>query len=224
MSAFNGFGPQALAFLKALDFHQSREWFAENKALYVSELEKPRADLVEALTEAFAANGIALRGDRKKSVYRIYRDVRFSNDKRPFNRHVSALLTPSGEKREEEGSFFIKVGIEGCFMAAGFYLDGSDRLKEFRNRILADPEGFRRMLAALKKGGLEPGREGALKRLPRDFSDVAEPDLAEAMKLKHFYVQEDIAPETLTSPRLVDAAVAFVKKAMPLLEWGRAFR
>ena len=55
MTTFNGFGQQALPFLKALNFHQSREWFKENKGLYESELETPRGDLVEALTEAFAA-------------------------------------------------------------------------------------------------------------------------------------------------------------------------
>ena len=48
--------------------------------------------------------------------------MRFAKDKSPFNKHVSALLTPSGEKNEEEGSFFIKIGIEGCFMAVGFTL------------------------------------------------------------------------------------------------------
>jgi uncharacterized protein (DUF2461 family) len=64
---FNGFGKQALPFLKALDFHQDRDWFKANKALYESELETPRGDLVEALSEAFAAAGIGLKGDRKKS-------------------------------------------------------------------------------------------------------------------------------------------------------------
>ena len=141
MTTFTGFGKQALPFLKALDFHQDRDWFKANRALYESELESPRGDLVEALTEAFAAAGIRLKGDRKKSVYRIYRDVRFAKDKSPFNKHVSALLTPSGEKNEEEGSFFIKIGIEGCFMAAGFYLGYPEKLKAFRNsdRHLARP-------------------------------------------------------------------------------------
>lgn len=222
MTQFKGFGKQALPFLKALDFHQSREWFQENKALYISELETPRGDLVEALTEAFAKNGIPLKGDRKKSVYRIYRDVRFAKDKSPFNKHVSALLTPSGEKNEAEGSFFIKIGIEGCFMAAGFYLEGSDRLKDFRNRIVTYPDAFRSLIADLKKGRLELGSEGALKRLPKDFDSVTEPDLAAAMKLKHFYVQEDIDPELVTTPKLVDMSVDFMKRAMPLLEWGRA--
>ncbi len=222
MTEFKGFGSQALPFLKALDFHQSREWFKENKALYESELETPRGDLVEALTAAFQKNGIPLKGDRKRSVYRIYRDVRFAKDKSPFNKHVSALLTPSGEKREDEGSFFIKIGIEGCFMAAGFYLEGSDRLKDFRNRIVTYPDAYREVVATLKKSGLELGAEGALKRLPKGFEMITDPDLAAAMKLKHFYVQENIDSALVTTPKLVDLSVAFMKKAMPLLVWGKA--
>lgn len=222
MTQFIGFGAQALPFLKALDFHQSREWFQENKALYVSELETPRGDLVEALTHAFAQSGIPLKGDRKKSVYRIYRDVRFAKDKSPFNKHVSALLTPSGEKREQDGSFFIKIGIEGCFMAAGFYLDGSDRLKDFRNRIVTYPDAYRSLVAVLKNNRLEFGTDGALKRLPKDFDAVSEPDLVAAMKLKHFYVQQDIDPAIVTTPQLVELCVDFMKRAMPLLQWGGA--
>jgi uncharacterized protein (TIGR02453 family) len=222
MSEFAGFGKKALPFLKALDFHQSREWFKENKAIYESELERPRGDLVEALTLAFEANGIALKGDRKKSVYRIYRDVRFSKDKSPFNKHVSALLTPSGEKREAEGSFFIKIGIEGCFMAVGFYMDDPAKLKAVRNQIITWPQNYRDMVAALARGGLALATEDSMKRLPKGFEDVEEPDLQSAMRLKHFYVREDIDPASITSPKLVDACVDFAKRAMPLLDWGRA--
>jgi uncharacterized protein (TIGR02453 family) len=217
---FTGFGKQALPFLKALDFHQSREWFKENRALYESELETPRGDLVEALTAAFAAKGLPFKGDRKKSVYRIYRDVRFAKDKSPFNKHVSALLTPSGEKREEEGSFFIKIGLEGCFMAVGFYLDDAAKLKTFRNNIVTWPDKFRDMTAALKKGKLALETDGALKRMPKEFESVSDPDLAAALKLKHFYVREKIDPALITTPNLVDLSVDFVGRAMPLIEWG----
>ncbi len=222
MSEFTGFGKQALPFLKALDFHQSREWFKENKALYESELETPRGDLVEALTEAFTNNGIGLKGDRKRSVYRIYRDVRFAKDKSPFNRHVSALLTPSGEKREDEGSFFIKIGIEGCFMAVGFYLDAPDKLKAFRQKIVTWPDKFRAMTMALENGKLSLSTEDQLKRLPKEFDAVSETELHSAVRLKHFYVREDIDPAIITTPTLVETSVDFVKRSMPLLAWGSA--
>ncbi len=222
MSGFEGFGPKALAFLKALDFHQSRDWFKENKAIYETELERPRGDLVEALTAAFEAKGIALKGDRKKSVYRIYRDVRFAKDKSPFNKHVSALLTPSGEKREEEGSFFIKIGIEGCFMAVGFYFNDLARLKAFRERIVHRPQIYRDMVEGLASGGLALSLSDQAKRLPKGFETVADPDLHAAVRLKHFYVQQDIDPASIHSPRLVETCVDFASRAMPLLKWGGA--
>lgn len=221
MTTFNGFGKQALPFLKALDFHQNRDWFKENKGLYESELETPRGDLVEALTAAFAQNKIALKGDRKKSVYRIYRDVRFAKDKSPFNKHVSALLTPSGEKNEAEGCFFIKIGIEGCFMAAAFYMPSPEKLKAFRNNLITWPDKFRAMQAALAKGGLEMDYSEALKRNPQGFETIEEPEIAAAVRNRHFVVREMIDPERITSPELVDDVVDFVKRATPLLDWGK---
>jgi uncharacterized protein (TIGR02453 family) len=222
MTKFTGFGQQALPFLKALDFHQSREWFKENRALYESELETPRGDLIEALTEAFQKAGLPFKGDRKKSTYRIYRDIRFAKDKRPFNRHVSALLTPSGEKNEAEGCFFIHVGLEACFRVVGFYMPEPDKLKAYRTSIVTWPDKFRTMTAALKKGGLELGTDGSLKRLPQGFETVTDPDLAMGVKLKHFYTREDFDPAGITSPKLVEECVSFAKKAMPLFEWGRS--
>ncbi len=222
MSPFKGFGEKALPFLKALDFHQDRDWFKANRDLYESELETPRADLIEALTMRFAEEGIALKGDRKKSTYRIYRDIRFSKDKRPFNKHVSALLTRSGDKNEAEGSFFIHIGLEECFMAVAFYMLAPDMLKAFRNSVAHRPEQFRAMTGALKKGKLALATEGALKRLPQSFENISEPDLAAAVKLKHFYVREDIDPKRITSPKLVEDCVGFVKRAQPLLDWGNA--
>jgi uncharacterized protein (TIGR02453 family) len=222
VSQFKGFGEKALAFLKALDFHQDRDWFKANRDLYESELETPRGDLIETLTARFAKDAIPFKGDRKKSTYRIYRDIRFSKDKRPFNRHVSALLTRSGNKNEAEPCFFIHVGLDACFMAVACYMPPPELLKAFRNSIAHRPEKFRAMTAALKKAKLELGTDGALKRLPQGFESVTDPDLAAAVKLKHFYVREDIDPKRVTSPKLVDDCASFAKRAMPLVEWTTA--
>ena len=74
--AFAGFGSQSLKFLKALAFHQNREWFHENKAIYEREVRGPMGDLVEILAARFDKAKIPLRGDRRNSLYRVNRDVR----------------------------------------------------------------------------------------------------------------------------------------------------
>ncbi|MDX8505833.1 DUF2461 domain-containing protein [Mesorhizobium captivum] len=221
--AFNGFGQKAIPFLKALDFHQSREWFQENRDLYASELHEPFCDLVETLSERFAAAGLGLRGDRKKSLFRINRDVRFAKDKRPYNRHLSAILSPDGTKMEQ-GVFYVHIGLERCFAGVAWWQPGPELLQAMRKAIVTKPAAFRAMVTALKKGGLVLDSEDCLKRAPRGFEEVSEADLAQAVRNRHFVVRHEIDPATIYSPALVDDLVDFTLRAKPLLGWGRAIQ
>src|SRR5271170_6160111 len=117
---FHGFGPQALPFLKALAFHQTREWFEANRATYESDLKTPMGDLVEDLAVAFASAKIPLKGDRKASLFRINRDVRFAKDKSPYKTQAGAVMTRGGAKNDV-GLLYVHVALDGCFAAAGFY-------------------------------------------------------------------------------------------------------
>lgn len=222
MSAtFNGFGEKALPFLKALDFHQSREWFQENRDLYESHLKEPLGDLVEVLTERLAALKLGLKGDRKKSLFRINRDVRFSKDKRPYNQHVSAILSRDGSKMSE-GVLFIYFGLDRCFAGVAWYQPRPELMQALRSAIVNKPAAFRAMAKALKKNGLALGDEERMKRLPRGFEQVTEPDLGEAVRNRHFVVRHTIDPTGIHSPKLVDELVDFTQRARPLLDWGRA--
>ena len=218
---FHGFGEKALPFLKALNFHQSREWFQENRALFEQDLREPLGDLIDVLSERFGEAGIALKGDRKKSQFRINRDVRFSKDKRPYNRHVSAILSPDGSKMEQ-GVFFVHVGLERCFAAVAWWQPAPPLLLAMRTAIVEKPKVFRAMVSVLKKNGLEIGAEGRLKRAPRGFQDVWQPDLAAAVRNRHFVVRHEIEPARIQRPQLADDLFDFVMRARPLLRWGRA--
>lgn len=219
--AFKGFGPKALPFLKALDFHQSREWFLENRDLFEQELRDPMGDLVETLTERFSAAGLGLRGDRKKSLFRINRDVRFAKDKRPYNRHLSAILSPDGSKASQ-GVFYVHIGLEGCFAGIAWWQPEAALLMAIRRSIAAQPDRFRAMVSALKKKGLELDAEGSMKRTPRGFEHVEDADLVAAIRNRHFAVRHKIDPQGIHGPELVDELVDFTLRAKPLLDWGRA--
>lgn len=221
MAAFKGFGPKAIPFLKALDFHQSREWFLENRDLFERELRDPLGDLVETLTERFAAAGLGLKGDRRKSLFRINRDVRFSKDKRPYNQHLSAILSPDGTKMEQ-GVLFVYVGIDRCFAAIAWWQPQAALLQAMRKAIATRPDEFRAMVAALRKNRLELDPQDCLKRLPRGFEQVAEPDLAAAVRNRHFVVRHELDPDGIQRPELAGELVDFALRARPLLDWGRA--
>lgn len=220
-STFKGFGQKAIPFLKALDFHQSREWFLENRDLFETELRDPLGNLVDALTSRFAEAGLGLRGDRKKSLFRINRDVRFARDKRPYNRHLSAILSPDGTKMEQ-GVFYVHIGLEGCFAGVAWWQPEAALLLAIRRSIETWPERFRAMVKALNKNGLELDTEGAMKRTPRGFEHVIDKDLAAAIRNRHFVVRHVIDPAGIHGPELVEELVDFTLRAKPLLDWGRA--
>jgi uncharacterized protein (TIGR02453 family) len=216
---FRGFGADALPFLKALAFHQTREWFEANKAVYEAALRGPMGDLVEDLSAAFVKAKIPLQGDRKSSLFRIHRDVRFSKAKDPYKTNVGAVMTRSGGKNDP-GLFYVHVALDGCFAAAGFYDPAPETLARLRGAMARTPKAWKQTLAKLAKGGLAPSEEYALKRSPRGFEEIADPEIVAGLRLKSFIVRRPIADARLGEAALVGEVVAFAKDALPLLSWG----
>jgi uncharacterized protein (TIGR02453 family) len=217
--SFDGFGPEALPFFKALGFHQSKEWFDENRATYESQIKNPFGDLVEDLAAAFDKAGIPLKGDRKASLFRLNRDTRFSKDKSHYKTHAGAVLTRGGAKNDK-GLFYIHVAPDGCFVAAGFYYPEPDDLGRLRRAIVRAPKEYEKALAALKKAKLELSDEDSLTRAPRGFETVAEPKIAAAIRRKSFICSRPIDAARIVSPALVGDLATFGKQALPLLQWG----
>lgn len=218
---FGGFGPQALAFFKALDFHQDRAWFQDNKDLYERELRQPMAALVADLTNRFAATGIPLAGDPKRSVLRIHRDVRFSKDKRPYKTNIGATLTRDGSKMSQ-GLLYLHVAPDRSFAAAGFYQPEPAELAAIRASILRQPERWRAVVRGLDAAGLSFSSEYRLSRLPRGVPADIAPDLAEALRLKSLVVSRPFGEADIHRPDLVETVQDFASSALPLLTFAWA--
>jgi uncharacterized protein (TIGR02453 family) len=216
---FSGFGPQALPFLKALAFHQTKEWFEANRATYEADLKTPMGDLVEDLTAAFAKAKIPLKGDRK-SLFRIHRDVRFSKNKDPYKTNVGAVMTRIGGSKNEPGLFYMHVAPEGCFTAAGFYDPAPETLAKLRGAMARAPKAWKQTLAKLAKAGLAPSQDYALKRNPRGFEEIADEEILAALRLKSIVVLRPVPEARIAKAALVDDLVGFAREALPLLAWG----
>ncbi len=217
--SFAGFGPDALPFLKALAFHQNKEWFEANRETYESDLKAPMGDLVEDLAIAFARANIPLKGDRKASLFRLHRDVRFAKDKSPYKTHVGAVMTRAGAKNEP-GLLYMHVAPGDCRAAAGFYDPAPETLAKLRNAMVRAPKGWMQMTAKLAKAGLAPSQDYALKRNPRGFEGVEDEAIAAALRLKSIVVSRPIDDKRIASPGLVDDLQDFARAALPLLAWG----
>jgi uncharacterized protein (TIGR02453 family) len=216
---FTGFGPNALPFLKALAFHQTKEWFEDNRATYENDLKTPMGDLVEDLSAAFAKAKIPLKGDRKGSLFRINRDVRFAKDKSLYKTNVGAVMTRGGAK-SDAGLLYVHVAQDGCFTAAGFYQLEPEQLARTRAAVVRSPKAWKLTLAKLAKAGLKPSDEYAMKRNPRGFETIDDPELGAALRLKSIICRRPIPDASLASPALALEVAAFARDALPLLEWG----
>jgi uncharacterized protein (TIGR02453 family) len=217
--AFHGFGPEALPFFQALAFHQSKEWFDDNRALYEEQVKQPFGDLIEDLTARFEQAGIPLKGSRKGSLFRLNRDVRFSKSKDLYKTHAGGTLSRTGVKLEP-GILYIQVDPKGCFLAAGFFRPEPQVLARLRGAIQRDPAAYRAMLVALDGAGLALAEAEMLTRLPRGFDAVTEPDLAAAIRRKSFLTRLSVEAALVGTPAFIETIVSFAGDVLPLLHWG----
>ena len=212
---FEGFGPDAFAFFRELAANQNRDWFLANKARYEAQVRAPFGALVVDLSAALAERAIPFRGDPKTALFRIHRDVRFSNDKRPYKTNAGAVLHRDGMKTEP-GMIYIHISPEGCFAGAGYYHPEPKTLAGIRRIIAERPAAWREITAALDEAGLELGQSDKLTRTPKGFEGVADPDLIDALKLKSFMIRKALDQDAVCGPNLVELLADFAEQASPI--------
>lgn len=221
---FPGIRNEGLDFLEALrdDENQDREWFTERKHLYTDELRWPMRCLVaDVLRRAASHPKIELHGDPKKSVFRIYRDTRFSKDKRPYKRHVACRLAVDPGLNEDRGVVYVHVeSPDNFFLGAGIYAPPVKRLRPIRNRIVNEPFVWNDVVARLDEGGLTLQSHGDdLSGMPRGFAAYKDHELADYLRWTSFLVTDDLDRDIVQSTDLTDAVVSFTETSWPLLSF-----
>jgi uncharacterized protein (TIGR02453 family) len=223
MERFEGFPARGLRFLRDLAKHNDRTWFQARKHIYDEDLLLPMQRLVTELSSRFERKRIPVYGDVRRSIFRIYRDVRFSNDKLPYKTHCAAYLSPDGG-RHTPGGLYIHVTPKQPFLSLAFYNLDKRLLHNWRLAMAEDPKDFARVIRALKRTKLElihpDEEEDSLQRLPRGFTHVAETPLAPYFRLRHFLIHDDLPVSALSSRALVERSVRFVERCLPLLAYG----
>ena len=138
-----------MPFFKALGFHQTKEWFEANRATYEDDLKRPMGDLVEDLSAAFAKAKMPLKGDRKASVFRIHRDVRFAKDKSPYKTNAGAVLTRGGAKNDPGIVLRSMSPSTAVSPPPASTQPEPEKLARIRAAIVRTPKAWKTMLAKL---------------------------------------------------------------------------
>ena len=200
--------------------NQTKAWFEANKPVYEREIKRPLAALVEATASRFYADGTPLTGDGKRSLFRINRDVRFSNDKSPYKTQAAAVWFRPGAGKNGAGVLYFHLAESGCFVAAAFYMPDRDVLGSIREGIRVRPALCMAMVDELAAAGLALATEDSLTRMPRGFEDLAESPIAPLLRMRHFVVQAPLLKRQVEDAALVDTLARFAHDAMPLLRFG----
>ncbi len=211
------FRPEALAFLRNLARHNDRAWFQPRKAQFEAELKEPMLAIVRKITDAmvnFAPNHVR---PAEKSLFRIYRDTRFSNDKRPYKTHVAAWWTHTGLEKTSGAGYYFSVSAKEVVIAAGSYMPEKEQLAAIRNWLLDHHAEFRKLLkrTAVKKHYDE--LEGnALTRPPKGFpQDHPGMDL---IRCRQWGLAAELPAKAALKKDIADVVIRYFKIAAPVVD------
>jgi len=177
-------------FLKELRENNNREWFSANKKRY-DELYKEHIGVVEKLISGIATFDPEISGlDAKSCVYRVYRDIRFSNDKTPYKTHFGAYMAGFGGRTSPYGGYYLHIEPENSLVSGGVWCPTPDMLKSLRRDIYGNMEEFIGILDNKDFKKVYGELEGeSLKRMPDGFPKDYQYDYI--LKHKNFVVMSN---------------------------------
>ena len=229
MSTFTGFKPEAIQFLADLAQNNDRAWFQPRKAEFERLLKEPMEAMIAALAEAFAARGVPMLADPKRSPFRIYRDTRFSKDKSPYKTHLGATFPWSGgagggevsaggghdERAHGNGGYFHFQPGE-MYAGGGMWRMEKDKIDAFRRAVLEEPETVR--AALYEKGFIAefggPETHEQLQRVPPGFPK--DHPLADMFRWKDVVFGRRLADEEVLAADLPNRLAASWATAAPV--------
>jgi uncharacterized protein (TIGR02453 family) len=223
MTPDHAFDAQSFAFLEGLTVNNDREWFTANKEVFATRLERPFVHLLETLSNRLADAPRPLSGGRA-TVFRMNRDVRFSEDKRPYKTNLSGILTASGTKKEVGGIVYVQLDATSGFAAAGYYGLTPAELGPIRDAMIARARDFAAIKAGLAQAGRDLDRSDSMTAMPKGFAEHADHPHAAEIRLKSLILREDLGRDLWLSGEVTDTVERLARDAMPLLAFAGATR
>ncbi|TXH03882.1 MAG: DUF2461 domain-containing protein [Nevskiaceae bacterium] len=229
------FTPALFKFLRDLARHNDREWFTANKARYEAELKAPAlrfiaaldAPLKQTVSPHFVASAKPVGG----SLFRIYRDTRFSGDKSPYKTHVGMTFfheaTRSVARVEGGGNaapgrldaplFYLHLQPGECFIGGGVWHGQPDTVKRIRNYMVNNPASWKKATrggAFAKSFSLDGD---SLSRPPQGYDPRHE--LIEDLKRKDFVCTATLSEEQVCAPDFQKTVLKHFAGAAPMIDW-----
>jgi uncharacterized protein (TIGR02453 family) len=208
------FSDATVKFLRSLKRNNRRDWFNARRDAYETHVRQPMIAVIGRLADDFRDFAPELVANPKVSMYRIYRDTRFSENKAPYKTHVAAVFPTRGLLKHEGAGLYFHVSADDVWIGGGMYAPQPPQLVAVRAHIAANIRQLRAIVespAFRRRVTLEGDR---LSRVPRGFPKDHE--AAEYLKYKNFIAGASFPPSFAASPRFYSTMVAIFREVLPL--------
>lgn len=207
----------SLKFLEALAANNNKEWMDANKSWY-QECRREFIAIIAAVLKEMAAfePGIA-ELEARKCIFRINRDIRFSNDKRPYKVNFGAAISEGG-KHSENPSYYFHLQPGQNFVGGGIYMPAGEVLKKIRQEVDYNPEelkkiverdDFRNIFGEIRGEKLKTAPKG----YPKDHPNI------EFLKLKSYTVMTSISDQNVSQDTVVEEVVKVFQAMKPFNDY-----
>ncbi len=211
------FSPEGLRFLRQLARNNQREWFQARRAVFEGEVRQPMLAIIAAVTDAMTEFAPAHVRPPEKSLMRIYRDIRFSTDKRPYKSHIAAWWTRDGLPKTSGAGYYLHISGKDVHIAAGIYMPPREQLRRVREFLLEHHGEVRRALRRPALQRLFQVEAGApLSRVPKGFpKDHAADDL---LRQQQWGVYTVLPHDAAIATDFAQNVIRHFRAASPLIE------
>jgi uncharacterized protein (TIGR02453 family) len=212
------FTAKTLSFLRALKRNNDREWFRARKGDYERHVRAPMLELIARLAVDLKPFAPELVADPKRSMYRIYRDTRFSEDKTPLKTNAAAVFPPRGLPRHEGAGFYVEIAPGWVWMGGGLYMPPPESLRAIRERIAGSHPKLHRLVTGREFRTVLGDLHGEqLARVPRGY--LKDHPAGEYLRFKQFLGFREFEPAFATSDRFYPELLRTFKALTPLVRF-----
>ena len=207
---------KSLSFLTLLKENNYKEWFHENKPMYDEAKKEFETFVALLIKEVKLIDKEVGYPEPKDCIFRIFRDIRFSNDKTPYKSNFGAYVAKGGSRKSEFGGYYFHLEPNNTILAGGIWLPQPDILKAVREEIYHNTDEFIAILSdkEFKKHLGIINQEYMLKTSPKDYPKDW-PHI-ELLKHKSFTVSKALPHNIMESNKLLDEVRTVFKAIKPL--------
>jgi uncharacterized protein (TIGR02453 family) len=214
------FSKATFSFLRALARNNNRDWFKAHQAAYERDVRDPFLQLIADLQAPLAKISPQLRADPRKtggSLFRIYRDTRFANDKTPYKTWAGARFFHERRREIESPSYYLHVQPNDCFVGGGIWHPEPDTLKRIRDFLVDNPAAWKRATRPKAFVSRFEFWGESLSRPPRGID--ASHELLADLKRKNFAAGEALSDALVCSNELLPSVVDTCKQLAPMIDY-----